>query len=222
VKWSDWVKLAGDLFAMTDARDDGVLGAWSQILKAQGTTPDEAADACRWLASNDPPEYRGAVLKALQARLKAASGEMVARRSSEAHDGPQCLLCGGTGRVWAADPDAYLAGKYHRVVLLCRCPLGRWMLSGMRDKLQEAGKVDRLPWTVDQYDESAEWCDVGTGEVFGGAEARRRMLAEMERRLAAEVEAAWMAREGDRARGRLARPNAFAAVIDRARRGAKA
>lgn len=213
--WADWIRLTGDIFAMTDRRDDGVLAAWSRVLAGQGVTTAEAADAVNWLAENDPPAFRQAVLPAIQSRLRAASAEQTARESSEAHEGPQCTLCANTGMVHAADMDAHRDGRYREIVVYCRCPLGKWKRSGMIDHLREKKGQSVHLWDVDAYDAVIEWVDVSTGEVWSGGEARRRMLADMRKRLGAELDAAAKARGADHSMGRLPAP--FRQALDRAR-----
>lgn len=219
--WKEWTKLAGDLFAMTDKRDDGVLAAWSRVFAGQGTTPDEAAEAARWLARHDPPAFRQAVLPALQARLKAMSGEQAARESSDAHEGPRCTLCDGVGMVHAACPDAHAAGRYKEIALYCRCPLGKWKRCGMADHLQEKKGTRPHLCDVDDYDACAEWCDVSTGEVHHGADARRGMLKDMRARLGREMSAEGAARDADAALGAMSAPSAFRAAIAGARKAVR-
>lgn len=204
--WKEWCEAHATMFGLSSPADRAMVASWPAVFDGKGVTPDEAAEASVWLAQHDPPSYRQAHLRALQTRLEAMKSPAPMRESSEAPDASQCKLCGGVGMVSVPKPSAFDAGKYGTAVVLCRCPLGLWILRDQRDRYPRMEPPKEVFDTLAHYEEIVpHWRD---------------MLAEMKARRMRDLEAARLARHVDDTQGMIARmamPRTFEQAIGKAR-----
>lgn len=187
--WTEWIGLHRNLFAMTYDKDADVVASWARLLRGKGYTPEEAAAASQWLAMHSPPRKREYHPQALQDRIEVVRRNPRSERGTSDVPVVDCTLCGGTGTVQVAKPESYERRQYHTSAVLCRCPLGRWILSDQRDRFPRMKPPKKPMTTLEEYErEFPEW---------------RKMLEDMRRWLHEELHAAQLAREADRRHGPL-------------------
>jgi hypothetical protein len=128
MSWDEWARRHFAVFGMTSQAEANMLAEWQRLFQMAGFSALEMAEATDWVATHDPPRFRGDQLQALQARARARRQAEAGRRSPEPA-GPSCGLCGGDGVAGdLPDPEAMVkwGGKWRTCACWCKCPLGRY------------------------------------------------------------------------------------------------
>jgi hypothetical protein len=134
-EWQAWAARHKTIFALTTDGDAAMLLEWCDLFARQGFAPAELHAATEALAVA-PPRFRADHLAGLQAAVRDSRRILAAKPPP---DRGTCETCGGAGL--AEVPLSGLAMRFKRGgetvvgtypdgtlgVVLCHCPLGRWL-----------------------------------------------------------------------------------------------
>jgi hypothetical protein len=146
----DWSVYHGDIFALTTKEDARMLLVWCELFLAEGYTPEELTEASKWLAMNDPPQFRSEHLAGLTGRVREQRRQTELRSPTiDERDHGKCELCAGCGFVSVPGAGCLTAGgsripynSTQTVAVFCSCAVGCAKLRGYTGNTPQRSLAD--------------------------------------------------------------------------------